>query len=112
MLPTSQYSPESHIVYDQLAASYLLFAAVEILVPRITEDVGVGKTVVLALLLGDAGHMHASWVEMGTRHLSCPWMGQENDVITMVTSIALSLLRAAFLLEDRFVMDHERKEKP
>lgn len=111
MPQTSRYSPESQIVYHQFAASYLLFAVVEALIPRVTNDVEDWMAVVLALLLSDAGHTYASWVEMGTRHFFCPWLWQGKDTIWMITFVAPSLLRAAFLLEVGLSVDNEQRVK-
>jgi hypothetical protein len=95
---TARYASESQIVYDQLAASYLFFAAVEILVLRSTDDVKVWRAVVFALLLCDAGHMYASWMEMGARAFLLPWLWGESDAVTMVLTCVPFVLRVAFML--------------
>ncbi|KAL5122025.1 hypothetical protein ACEQ8H_000241 [Pleosporales sp. CAS-2024a] len=98
MPATARYAPESRILCNQLAASYLLFAAIEVLVLRATTDVRVWRAVVRALLLCDVGHLYASWAEMGTAGLLHvrAWSGY--DAFTMMTFVVPFVLRVAFLL--------------
>jgi hypothetical protein len=98
MPQTARYAPASQIVYDQLASSYLFFAAVEGFVLRSTDDVKVWRAVVFALLLCDAGHMYASWMEMGTRGFFLPWLWEGSDAMTMILTCGPFVLRSAFLL--------------
>src|SRR5437667_6315759 len=54
----STYSPQTQIVYDQLAATYLLFAFNEAVVLRVTSELRVWKAIVLGILLCDAVHLY------------------------------------------------------
>jgi len=83
MPASAHYSPASRIVYNQLASAYLAFAVIEALVLRSTDDIRVWKTVMWALLVCDAGHAYASWVEMGTRGFWCAWEWGGKDAVTM-----------------------------
>jgi hypothetical protein len=108
---SSHYSPASQIVYDQLAASYLLFAAVEALVLRAANNLQVWRAVIFALLLCDAGHMYAAWAEMGTENFFRPWLWRTMDTITMLMNLAPPVLRFAFLLEIGFKWDNRQNKK-
>jgi hypothetical protein len=102
MPQTARYAAESQIVYDQLAAAYLFFAVVEGLVLRTTRELRVWRAVVFALLLCDAGHLYATWLEMGTRDFVNAWNWRGHDAATMMTFIVPVVLRVAFLLNIGF----------
>jgi hypothetical protein len=102
MPQTAQYAVESQIVYNQLAASYLFFAIIEGLVLRTTYDLGVWRAVVFALLLCDAGHLYAAWLEMGTRGFVCVWAWRGHDAATMMSFVVPFVLRIAFLMKIGF----------
>jgi hypothetical protein len=102
MPQTARYSPESQIICDQLAASYLFFAVIEGYVLRITNEKQVWRALVFALLLCDVGHLGAAWAEMGTQVLLSPWLWRGKDAVTMVTFAVPFVLRIAFLLEVGF----------
>jgi hypothetical protein len=106
---TSQYKPESQIVCNQLASSYVLFALIEALVLRSTDDLKVWRAVVLALLVCDVGHIYAVWIEMSTHGLIFPWLWLQRDATTMLMSFMPFLLRAGFLLDVGFDIDVRRK---
>ena len=111
MPQTSHYSAESQIVYDQLAAAYFCFAIVEALVLRVAVDIRVWRAIVFALLVCDAGHVYAAWVEMGTRRFFLPWLWGLNDTATMLMTLAPFALRVAFLFEVGFHNGTMRRQK-
>jgi hypothetical protein len=102
MPQTARYAAESQIVYDQLAASYLFFAIVEVLILRTTHELCVWRAVVFALLLCDAGHLYAAWLEMGTQAFFHAWNWRGHDAATMLSFIVPVVLRIAFLLNIGF----------
>lgn len=107
---TSRYSAESQIVYDQLASTYLMFAAIELVVLRAADDLRTWKALVFALAVCDVGHMYAAWVEMGTADFFSPWLWQGKDTVTMVLTVAPFLLRLALLLQVGFVDNTDLKK--
>jgi hypothetical protein len=111
MPQTSHYSAESKIAYDQLAAAYFCFAIVEGLVLRVADDIAVWRATVFALLVCDAGHIYAAWVEMGTPGFFCPWLWRLNDAATMVMTLAPFVLRVAFLCEVGFQQRTMRRRR-
>ncbi|KAF2134134.1 hypothetical protein P153DRAFT_363119 [Dothidotthia symphoricarpi CBS 119687] len=102
MPATAAYSPTSHIVYNQLAATYLLFAFNQAVVLRVARDLQVWKALILGMLLCDAVHIYANWAEMGTQLMLNPWLWRGGDVVTMSLNVGPFLLRAAFLAEAGF----------
>jgi hypothetical protein len=98
MPQTSRYAPESQIICDQLAASYLFFAVIEALVLRTTTEITVWRAALFALLLCDGGHLFAAWAEMGTHLTLSPWLWTVKDTVTMMLNIIPAVLRTAFLL--------------
>jgi hypothetical protein len=102
MPQTARYAAESQIVYNQLAASYLFFAVIEGLVLRTTHDLNVWRAIVFALLLCDAGHLYAAWLEMGTQAFVYAWAWRRHDAATMMSFVVPFVLRIAFLLDIGF----------
>jgi predicted phosphoadenosine phosphosulfate sulfurtransferase len=95
---TTTWSPKTQIIYDQLAATYLLFAFNQAITLRVVPDVKTWKVLILGMAMCDAGHIYASWAEMGTRETLSPGNWRSQDWVTMVLNILPFLLRVAFVL--------------
>lgn len=66
MSPGSTYAPDNKVMYDQVAATYTLFAFNEAVLLRTTNDLRVWRTVVIGILICDALHVYASWAALGS----------------------------------------------
>jgi hypothetical protein len=103
---TSIYAPTSQLVYTQLAASYVFLATVEALVLRSTKDIRVWTAVIFALAVSDAGHVYATFREVGIHGLkeAGGWRAEEWAAGPMV-------FRGAFLMGVGFDKGFEETKK-
>ena len=99
MSATAVYTPSSQVIFDQLAATYTLFAFNEAVVLRISKDLKVWKAMILGILLCDTLHLYASWVVMGTELFVRPWLWRAEDAIAVGMLWVPIVIRIAFLLE-------------
>ena len=97
MPATSQYSPQSQIVCDQLAATYLLFAWIEGVLLRVVDDVRIWKYILFGLALCDAGHIFAAWQSAGTEWIFSPWLWDGRDIVTNILNVLPLITRVAFI---------------
>ncbi|KAL6709701.1 hypothetical protein ACN47E_001129 [Coniothyrium glycines] len=95
--PTS-YHRASQIAYDQLAATYLLFAFIEGVLMRVVDDMRTWRYIVFGLALCDAGHCYAAWCEMGTTWMVSPGEWSAKDGVTNFLNVLPLVTRVAFLL--------------
>jgi len=70
MPATSAWNSKSQIVYDQLAATYLMFAFNQAVTLRAVHDVHIWKVLLFGMALCDAGHIYSVWAELGTEMFS------------------------------------------
>ncbi|KAF4442449.1 hypothetical protein F53441_11735 [Fusarium austroafricanum] len=61
MNPVAKYAPDNKVIYDQVAATYTLFAFNEAVLLRSTNDLRVWRTVLIGILICDALHLYGSW---------------------------------------------------
>lgn len=93
----ADYSPPHQIVFDQLGATYLMHAALQASVLRITTELGVWKAVLGSILLCDLMHVAAARSAMGDLFFDVGnW--RPEDWGNMGALVGLVVLRAAFLL--------------
>lgn len=99
MPATSVYDPGAQLIYSQLAACYVMFAVLEAFVLRVCgrDDESVWRAFMVALLVCDAGHLFASWQEMGNEGFWCPWVWSRGDAVTMVLTVVPAVLRVGVL---------------
>lgn len=95
---TAAWHPKSQIVYNQLAATYMLFAFNQAVTLRVVRDLFLWKVLLFGMALCDAAHMYSIWAEMGTRELFSPGNWRFGDQITMLTTVGPFFLRLAFVL--------------
>ncbi|KAF2266321.1 hypothetical protein CC78DRAFT_154335 [Lojkania enalia] len=62
---TAIYASSNQPIYDQLAATYILFAFNEAIVLRTTKDLRVWRTIILGILVCDVLHLYAAWRVLG-----------------------------------------------
>lgn len=108
---TAVYAPTSQIVYTQLAASYVFLATVEALVLRSTNDTGVWRAVMFALVVCDAGHVYATIRELGIHGLKDAGDWRATEWAAIVATILPLSLRVAFLLSIGFEKTSKKKKE-
>lgn len=96
MSPMSRFAPDNKVIYDQLAATYALFAYNEAILLRSTNDLRVWRTVVIGILLCDAMHMYASWAVLGSVFWS-PGAWRWEDWVNLGSLWGQGAVRVAFL---------------
>src|SRR5436190_15183723 len=79
----STYSPQTQVVFDQLAATYFLFAFNEAVVLRVTSELKVWKAIVLGILLCDVMHLYGSGAAMGWDVFISPWLWRSEDTVNL-----------------------------
>lgn len=98
MPTTSAWSPKSQIVYDQLAATYMLFAFNQAVTLRVVHDVYIWKVLLFGMALSDAAHVYSIWAEIGTEAMLSPGRWRSHDWVTMVSTVGPLIMRLAFVL--------------
>lgn len=65
MSPIARYASDNQVIYDQLSATYTLFAFNEAVLLRVTKDLRVWKALLVGILVCDAIHLYGSWAALG-----------------------------------------------
>ncbi|ORY11252.1 hypothetical protein BCR34DRAFT_447058, partial [Clohesyomyces aquaticus] len=99
MTATAVYTPSHQIIFDQLAATYVLFAFNQAIVLRIAKDLRVWKAMVLGMLICDFIHLYGSWSVMGTEMFLNPMLWRAVDLVNLVMLFGPIMVRTAFLME-------------
>ena len=110
MPQAAQYSPASQIVYTQLAATYVFFAAVEGVVLRVTTELSVWRAVLFGIILCDLWQFHALWTNMGTEAMLSPGLWTTKEWATISASVVPFALRVAFMVGVGLVEEDKRKK--
>jgi len=111
MSPTAVYAPSNQVVYDQVAATYTLFAFNEAVVLRITNDIRVWKAILFGILICDIIHLYASYTALGAAAFWDPRLWRLEDAINLGTLWGQSIVRIAFLLDIGLDKDGKQKRK-
>ncbi|KAK6079623.1 hypothetical protein SCUP234_00656 [Seiridium cupressi] len=98
MSPTSVATASHQVIYDNLAATYTLFAFNEAVLLRVTNDLKIWKTVLFGILICDAIHLYASWGALGGEVFWNPLLWRGEDVVNLGSLWLQGLLRVAFVL--------------
>lgn len=106
----STYNPITQVVYDQLAATYFLFAFVEAVVLRVTSELSVWKAIVFGLLTCDVMHLYGSCAAMGFEAFIKPWMWRADDWVNLTLLYGPALMRLGLLLEVGFARNEMSKK--
>ncbi|KAJ4344736.1 uncharacterized protein N0V89_012480 [Didymosphaeria variabile] len=96
--PYLSYHADSQIIYNQLAATYTLFAFNQAVVLRIAKDIRVWKAIVLGILVCDTVHLWAGFDVMRRDGTMSPVMWRAEDWVAVGSLIVPMGLRVAFLL--------------
>lgn len=89
---------QHQIVFDQLAATYFLFAFNEAVVLRSTHDLRVWKTIILGILICDLIHLYGSYCALGPEVFWNPLLWRWYDAVNLGMLWGPGGLRLAFLL--------------
>ena len=108
---TSEWSPKSKIIYDQLAACYMLFAFNQAVTLRVVQDVYIWKVLLFGMALSDAAHIYSYWAEMGASVFLSPGTWRSEDWVTVGTTVGPLFLRLAFVLGVGLVNDQKGKKE-
>jgi len=98
----STYSPQTQVIFDQLAATYFLFAFNEAVVLRVASELRVWKALLLGILICDVMHLYGSGVALGWDVFIRPWLWRVEDTVNLVMLYGLGIMRLAFLFEVGF----------
>lgn len=109
MSAVAKYDPSNQVIYDQLAATYFLFAFNEAIVLRLSSDLRVWKAMVLGILLCDIIHLYGSWSALGTEVFVSPWLWRPEDAVNLSMLYVPGAMRIAFLLEVGYGKKIEKK---
>ncbi len=91
------------VVFDQLAATYFLFAFITAVVLRTTSELRVWKAVLLGILCCDSLHVYATGKALGGLHtLVAPGLWRWQDWVNLLMLYVPACLRMAFFLEIGF----------
>lgn len=102
MAPALTYMESHQVVYDVLAATYVLFAFNEAVVLRMTDDLTIWKTMLLGILLCDAIHLYGSWSALGSDVFWNPLNWRWEDAVNLGSLWIQGALRVAFIREVGF----------
>lgn len=92
-------SPHFQVVFDQLAATYVLFAFNEAVVLRLTSDLRVWKAVLLGIVVCDLLHIYATGKALGGLHmLVSPALWRWQDWVNLLMLYVPISMRIAFCL--------------
>lgn len=109
MSPSAVYAPSNQVVYDQVAATYALFAFNELVVLRVTNDIRVWKAILTGILICDAIHLYASYLALGPAAFWDPRLWRWEDAINLGTLWGQGVFRVAFLLDVGLGKNVEKK---
>jgi len=97
MAPTATSTTSNQVIYDQLAATYLLFAFNEAVLLRVTNDLKIWKTLLTGILICDCVHLYGSWAALGPEMFWNPANWRWEDVVNLGSLWGQGALRVAFL---------------
>lgn len=98
MSATATYHPSNQIIYDQLAATYVLFAFNEAVVLRVTDSIKVWKALLLGILICDVIHLYGTSIALGSDVMLNPALWRWEDAVNISMLVGPIIMRLAFLL--------------
>lgn len=110
MSATAKYAPSNQVIYDQLAATYVLFSFNQAVLLRTSKDLKVWKTVLVGILLCDFIHLYSMWCVMGTQVFLSPQLWRSEDWVNLVLLYGPVVLRSSFLAEVGFKKSYSEKK--
>lgn len=109
MSPTAVYAPSNQVVFDQVAATYTLFAFNEAIVLRVANDIRVWKMILIGILICDAIHLYASYLALGAVVFWDPRLWRWEDAVNLGSLWGQAAFRVAFLLDIGLDKSTEKK---
>ncbi|KAF2196419.1 hypothetical protein GQ43DRAFT_383348 [Delitschia confertaspora ATCC 74209] len=110
MSATAIYAPSHQVIFDQLAATYILFAFNEAVLLRMTNDLKMWKALVMGILLCDVVHLYGSWEVMGAAFFRpAEWRGE--DWMNLLMLYVPVVVRLCFLGEVGFGREGGKNKK-
>ncbi|KAH6866041.1 hypothetical protein B0T10DRAFT_82638 [Thelonectria olida] len=97
MAPAANYATDNQIIYDQLAATYILFAFNEAIILRTTNDLRVWRRILIGILMCDAIHLYGSWAALGGTVFWDPHNWRPEDWVNLVSLWGQAAVRLAFV---------------
>ncbi|KAK3197307.1 hypothetical protein GRF29_1536g1357842 [Pseudopithomyces chartarum] len=95
--PYLSYHADNQIIFNQLAATYVLFAFNQAVVLRVARDLRVWKTIVMGILLCDTIHLWAGFDVMYKDGTANPLVWRSEDWVAVLSLLVPMSLRGAFL---------------
>jgi hypothetical protein len=95
--PYLAYHADSQLIYNQLAATYTLFAFNQAVVLRVAKDLRVWKAIVLGILVCDIVHLWAGFDVMRKDGTMWPGVWRAEDWVAVASLVVPMGLRVAFL---------------
>lgn len=93
------YHPTLQVIFNQLSATYLLFAFNQAVVLRVADgNLPVWKAMITGMLVCDLIHIHATKDALGWETQLDPTRWRFDDWFNLVVLFGMSALRIAFLL--------------
>lgn len=95
--PYLAYHADNQIIFNQLAATYVLFAWNQAVVLRVAKDIRVWKAIVVGILLCDTIHLWAGFDVMHKEGTMSPAKWRPEDWVAVLSLLVPMSLRTAFL---------------
>ena len=96
--PYLKYHADNQIIYNQLGATYTLFAFNQAVVLRVAKDLRVWKAIVLGILVCDVVHLWAGFDVMRRDGTMWPGVWRPEDWVAVASLVVPMSLRTAFLM--------------
>jgi hypothetical protein len=109
MHATAVYDAGHQVIFDNLAATYVLFAFNEAVVLRVTDDIRVWKAVIAGILCCDLVHLYASHNALGKDVFWNPQLWRQDDWVNDGTLYLGMVIRSLFLLGVGFTNPKTKK---
>lgn len=97
MRPDLVYDAMHQVVYDMLAATYVLFAFNEAVILRLTNDLRIWKALLCGILLCDAIHLYGSCSALGNSVFWNPLLWRWEDAVNLGSLWLQGAIRVAFI---------------
>jgi hypothetical protein len=97
--PNLAYAPSNQIIFDQLAAVYVLFAFNQGVVLRIAKDIRVWKAILLGILVCDSFHAWTGFKVMAADNNMNPAGWRPEDWTAILALFVPGAMRIAFLCD-------------
>jgi hypothetical protein len=111
MSPNLTYTASHQVLYDMLAATYVLFAFNEAVVLRLASNLKIWKAIMCGILLCDAIHLYGSWTALGGEIFWNPLLWRWEDAVNLGSLWLQGALRVALILEVGFPNGNRKSKR-